>query len=556
MKRLLVLFLIIGISLTACNKPEESEVVTDDISAQHQMIKDRLAAYAPVEFNAKNIDISHLSERQIQMLHKLTEAGKVIDKIFWKQSTNEGTVLRDSLAALDTEEAKDYLHYLNINFGPYDVIYDQTRFVGKGAEVRPEGGGFYPVDMTREEFNAHLEAHPECEKDFKSQYTVIVRDENGGLKAVPYSEYFTETDKAAQLLMEAADLCDNESFKKYLIMRAEAMKSNEYFESDLQWMSLEGNDIDIVIGPIENYEDEIFNYKTSHEVVVMVKDPEAGAVLQIFKDNMNHFQSNLPTEGDYKSLDLGEGNVIQVVNVVYFGGDCMKGTKTIAAALPNDPKVAEAKGRKLSMYINHMKAKYQQIVKPIAEVLLSEEWLKEVDEKAFTNFVTLHEVSHALGPKWVNKTNEDIREALENRYSAIEEAKADILSMFNHKLLFDKGIFDAKYIKQAQATYLAGLYRSIRFGTGAHCTANFIQLNFLQEFGAIAVVDGKFVINEEKFFDGVAALAKMILDVEANGDLDGADKLIAKYGQKTPEIEANIERLKDLPRDIDTRYKF
>lgn len=558
MKKLALLLLMVSFIMAGCGKSDKApEEAGNENTITHEELKSRLAAYAEVEFNRDNIDISHLSERQIQMIAKLTEAGEIIDELFWHQSTPEGIKVRDSLAALDTEEAQDFLHYVNINYGPYDVIHDQTRFVGSGPETRPECGGFYPVDMTKAEFENHIANNSVDAEAFKSQYTIITRDEDKALRAVPYHELYAEQIEAlAVKLEEAAELCDNESLKNYLLLRAEAVRTDEYFESDLVWMELEGNDVDLVIGPIENYEDGLFNYKTAFECVIMVKDPAAGKALQDFKDNMNYFQQNLPTKDKYKELDLGEGNVIQAVNAVYFGGDCKKGTKTIAAALPNDPKVAEAKGRKLSMYINHMQAKFNKIVVPIAQVLLTEEWAAQVDATAFTNFVTLHEVSHATGPKYINGGEEDIRGALKDRYSAIEETKADILSMYNHKLLADKGYFTPEYIKKAQATYVAGLYRSIRFGTGAHCTANYIQLNYLQKFGAIEFIDGKFSINEDIFFNGVEKLAALILDIEANGNYDGAGKIIATYGNKTPEIKANIERLKDLPRDIDTYYNF
>lgn len=557
MKRFIIFILLVGISLTSCTKEDVTEAPMGGKDEKDLTMKDKIAAYALVEFTEENIDISHLTEQQRMLLMLLSDAGRVADNIFWRQSTPNGVAVRDSILQIGTPEASDILRYMQLNYGHYDVIYGQKRFAGSGPDVRPEGGGFYPVDMTKQEFEDHIATNPDDEELFKSQYTVITRTEGGSLEATPYSKYYPEVQAISHLLQEASNFCNNPSLQEYLRLRSDALMTDEYYASDLAWMDLERNDIDIVIGPIENYEDGLFNYKTAFECVVMVKDPKASKELQVFKDNMNYFQENLPTEGDYKKDDLGDGNIIQVVNAVYFGGDCNKGTKTIAAALPNDPKVAEAKGRKLSMYINHMKAKFNKIVAPIAEVLLDKKWAKYVDVDAFTAFVTLHEVSHATGPKYVTGTTDvDVRGALKERYSAIEETKADILSMYNHKLLLDKGIYDAEYIKKAQATYVAGLYRSIRFGTGAHCTANFIQLNYLQEAGAIVFEKGKFSINEDNFFDGVAGLAKLILDLQAAGDYEKAGAIIKKYGQKTEEIEKNIKRLSHLPRDIDTQYIF
>lgn len=556
MKQILTYCLVslIIILFASCGKNEEMKQ-PEKMTEQQQMIKERLAAYAKVEFNEKNIDLSGLTNREKKLLKVLREAGVLADGIFWKQSCPDGLLVRDSLAKFDSDEARDFLNYVNINYGPYDVIYDEERFVGQGPKTRPSVGGFYPTDMTNDEFEKFTQTNPKLKESLESQYTIVVRD-GDGFKAIPYSQYYPEISDLARKLDEAAELCDNESLKKYLTLRAEALRTNDYYQSDLAWMDLKDNNIDIVIGPIENYEDGMFGYKTAFECVVMVKDPNASKELQDFKANMDYFQSNLPSDGAYKSEKLGGGNIIQVVNAVYFGGKCQKGTKTIAAALPNDPRVAEAKGRKLSMYKNHMEAKFNKIVKPIGECILDEKWVKYVDAKAFTGFVTLHEVSHALGPKYVTGTKNEVRKALKQYYSPIEECKADILSMYNHKLLRDKKYYNNEYIKKAQATYLAGLYRSIRFGTGAHCVSNYIQLNYLQTTGAIDNVKGKFVINEAIFFDKVAELAKIILDIQSKGDIKAAGDLIGKYGQQTGSIQKNIELLKAIPRDIDTYYKF
>jgi hypothetical protein len=556
MKKLLIFCLVSLIAVISISCDNSGGFKKNDQNAEQQaMIKERLSEYAKVEFNEKNTDLSGLSSRDKKLLKVLRSAGELADAIFWKQSCADAIAIRDSLAKSKSKDAKDMLSYVKINYGPYDVIYDEERFVGNGPQTRPPVGGFYPQDMKNTDFDNFVMANPKLKESLESQYTVIVRDGNG-FKAIPYSQYYPEINSLAAKLDEAAELADNPSLKNYLTLRAQALRTDDYYKSDLAWLDLKDNNIDVVIGPMENYQDGMFGYKTAFECVIMVKDPVATKELQDFKANMDYFQTNLPTDGAYKKDKLGEGNVIQVVNAVYFGGDCQKGTKTIAAALPNDPKVAEAKGRKLSMYKNHMEAKFSKIVKPIGEELLDAKWAKYIDSKAFTGFVTLHEVSHALGPKYVNGTKTEIRKALKQYYSPIEECKADVLSMYNHKLLKDKNYYNGEYIKKAIATYLPGLYRSIRFGTGAHCISNFIQLNYLQTTGAVDVVNGKFVINESLFFNKIADLAKLLLDIEAKGDIKGAGDLISKYGQQTEAIQKNIERLKKIPRDIDTYYNF
>lgn len=553
MKLLKILSLIlITFFVLSCAKEEEMKVETPQANEHTEMIKERIKSYAPIEIS---VSLNGLTENQKILIKKLVKAGMLADRIFWKQSAHDAVAVRDSLQALTGEDAETMLKYVNINYGPYDVIYDQGRFVGDSPARRPIQGGFYPIDLTKEEFEAYLAANPTEADALKGQYSIIER--NGDkLKAIPYHEYYPEQIEIAKLLDEAAEYAENESLKKYLKLRAEAFRTDNYLDSDLAWMDIKDNDIDFVLGAIENYEDELFEYRSAYEAVVMVKDPEATAELDMYKQNINNFQERLPIDKSKIKMDLGDDNIIQVVNVVYFGGDCQKAIKTIAAALPNDPRVAEAKGRKLSMYKNHMEAKFDVIVAPIGKILLSPEIAQYVDRKAFTSFVTLHEVSHALGPKYVNNDGKNtVSDALKDKYSAIEECKADILSMYNHKHLLDLGIYDEEYIKKAKATYLAGLYRSIRFGTGAHANANYIQLNFLREKGAIVKDEnGKFSINDEIFFDKVAELAHLILTTQLDGDYKRADEILTKYAVLSPEIQAEIDLLKDIPRDIDTKY--
>ncbi len=531
-------------------KMPETEVKNEKI----EELNARIGAYAAVDLQ---VDLSHLTERERTLISKLIEAGKIIDKIFWYQASHDAIAVRDSLAAINSDEAKKYLEFVMLNYGPYDDLSDKARFVGDGPDRRPLGGGFYPSDMTKEEFEEFVKANPNLEAAMKNDYTIITRD-NGVLKAVPYSIYYKESQELALKLEEAAQFADNESLRNYLIQRANSIRTDNYFPSDMAWMDITDSNVDIVIGPIENYQDEMFNYKTAHEAVIMVKDPEATKELEMYKANLDNFEKHLPIEDKFKNKTIGDGNIIQVCNVLYFGGDCNQAIKTIAAALPNDPKVADAKGRKLSMYKNHMEAKFTAIVKPIGELMFSAERSKYLSSKAFTSFVTLHEVSHALGPKYTSTASkEEIRSALKDRYSAIEETKADILSMYNHKYLLESGQYESEYIKQAITTYVAGLYRSIRFGGGAHFRANLIQLNFLKEKGAILKnANGKFDIDETIFFNIVEELAREILTIQIEGDYAKAGEILDKYSVITPEIENEIKALADIPRDINPKYIF
>ena len=542
------------VTLAACSKNENNPKMSEpETNTEIQAFVD---AFAPV---AIDVDLSNLTEREKLLVAKLAEAGKICNEIFWQQSCHDAIAVRDSLSKLNDINSQLMLNLVNIYYGPYNKMNEYKRFVGNGPDVRPLCGGFYPIDMTKEEFEKHIADNPQDKAAFESQYTVIVRDENGKLKAVPYHEYYKQTAELAKLLDEAAELCDNPSLKKYLTLRAEAVRTDDYFKSDWQWMDLKDNNIDVVIGPIENYEDGLFNYKTAFEAVVMVKDAEATKDLEMFKSIISEVQNRLPWDKKYYVPAQQSGTVLQMVNVAYFGGDCQKATKTIAAALPNDPNVYEKKGGKKSMYKNLMEAKFDKIVAPIGQTLLSPELHQFIDKKAMISFVTMHEVSHNLGRGFVFGQNDlTVRKALKEKYSPLEELKADISSMFAHKVMFDLGKIDNDYLKKTVVTYIAGLFRSMRFGTeSAHGIANCIQFRYLYENGAITKnQDGTYGFDENKFFDVVSNLTKTVLEIQSEGDYKRGTDFVNKYGNITPELQAEFDKIKSIPADLNSTYKF
>lgn len=554
-KNFTILLLASVIILTSCSKEEEvQEFNTQDTNLE--MVKERIKAYSPTKITA---DISDLTENQKKVVEYLVKAGKVSDDIFWMQNTPDAISIRDSLANSDSESSDVYLEYVKINYGPYDEIYGGERFVGDGPSIRPAGGNFYPTDLSKEDFENYVSENPEVESDFTSLYTVI-RDEDSVLKAVPYHEaYADKVDELAGYLEKAAEYADNPSLKSYLELRAKAIRTDEYYESDMAWMDLTGNDIDVVIGPIESYADKLLGYKTSYESIVMIKDKKASEQLEMFESNIDVFESKLPYDKKYIRMTAGKGTVLQVVNVAYFGGHGQQGTKTIAASLPNDPRVHKQKGAKKSMFKNMMEAKFDQIVRPIGDIILEPSLREYVDQEAFTSFVTLHEVSHTLGRGYVyGKKDVTVSSVLKERYSALEECKADIVGMWNISVMHELGLIDDEYVKKSKATFVAGLYRSIRFGSEkAHGKGNLIQLNFLMDKGAITTnEDGTLGINDEIFFDVVGELAGKVLTIQAEGNYEEAGNLFKDYGVVKPRIEENIEKLKDIPRDLNTTYDF
>lgn len=555
MKKLVLLILVstLAIAFMSCNKQEGNVMNTEPKEVQE--LKDKLSAFTEYEITT---DLSALTENEKKVVQKLVEAAKLADVIFWKQSNADGIAIRDSLAKLNTPFAKDLLKFVNINYGPYDVIFSQTRFVGDGPSKKPAGANLYPADLTKEDFEKYVKDHPEQKAELESQYTIVKRD-GDKLIAVPYYKEYPEIEQIAKLIDEASEFADDPSLKRYLKIRAKAFRTDDYFESDMAWMDMTKSNIETVIGPIENYLDNLFNYKTAWECGVFVKDEEATKELQVLKSKIDNLEQNLPYDKKYIRPSAGGlGNVLNIVNVVYFAGDFQEAVKTIATSLPNDPKVHEIKGSKKLMFKNMMEAKFEKIVMPIAQELMSEEDVKFVDKKAFTSFVTLHEISHTLGRGFVFGNDKlSVRAGMKDLYSTIEEAKADILSMYNHQYLIEQSVYPQDYLRKATATYLAGLFRSMRFGKEeAHGGANFIQFNFLRSNGAIELVDGKFKINNEIFMQKVAELAKIVLTLEAEGDYAGATDLIAKYGHENKEIEDAIAKLSKIPRDLDTKYNI
>lgn len=539
--------IVLLIAVAGCQKPKEKPM------EEKSELQKKIDAYAKIEINVK---MDHLSPREKELVNTLVKAGEIADEIFWKQTAYDAAAVRDMLKSKTDKASKEALEFVMINYGPYDRE-DRKRFIGDGPQGHPDGAAFYPADMTKEEFEKYIKANPKEEKELTGLYTVVVR-ENGKLKAVPYHQmYKAELEAMSALLQKASDLADNESLKKYLAARARAILTDDYYESDVLWMKLKDNNIDVVIGPIENYEDNMFNYKAAYEAAVMIKDPEGTKELQIFQSHLDALEQNLPQKKEYIRSSAGKANVLEVVNIAYFGGDFQKGIKTIAASLPNDPKVHDEYGGKKQMYKNLMEAKFEKIVKPIGEKIVAEDFRKYIDAHSFTTFVTMHEVSHTLGRSYVYGNDKlDVRKALTDLHSAIEEAKADVLGIYNMDYFKRQGMYDEEAMKRHYVTYLVGLFRSIRFGAEeAHGKANIAQMVFLKEQGAVARdANGYWTINFEKFQSGVAALGKVLLEIEAEGNYEGAKNFLEKYGKLTDDIKADLAKMTDIPRDLNTTY--
>lgn len=520
------------------------------------MIEERLKAYAVVDLRA---DTSMLDENQRRVLLKLVEAAKAIDPIFWHQSAHEALSVKAELERSRRPEDKTILEYVLVNYGPFDRRFENARFYGKG-EPKPDGAGFYPHDLTKEEFQGYIDAHPEVREDFE-KLNILIRRRGTELVAVPYEdEYRTHLEKAAQALREASQWADNPSLERYLGLRADALLSGDFYESNLAWMELEDNLLDTVIGPIEVYEDQLMGLKASYEANVMIKDPEQSARLDVYKQYLNRLEHSLPMEERYKRDSVGLGNKLEIVNIAYFAGDYNAGIKTIAASLPNDERVIRAKGAKKQIYQNVLGAKFRMILEPIAEVLVDPEQRPHVSQDAFVTNTLQHEISHTLGPvKVYGREDLTVRKALEERYSSVEECKADIVGIHNSAYFHKVDVFSEDEVRSNYVTYLAGIFRSIRFGAeSAHAKGMAIQLNYLLREGGIEydAAAGTYRVEFERFPAAVDKLAEEVLTIEATGDYDRAGDLLETYGELTPEVEASLARLADIPVDVRFTYEY
>ena len=513
-------------------------------------LKDKINQFATTELK---YDERLLDERQKVVVEKLYMAAKIMDEIFLDQVYAKNKEIQSELAAKNDEQSKLVKEYFDIMFGPFDRLEDDQPFYGH--DMKPEGANFYPEDMTKEEFLNWIKEHPDDEKAFTSEFTMIRRD-GDKLAAVPYSEYYAESlGRAAELLNEAAEYADNTSLKKYLTTRAAAFLSNDYYKSDMAWMDLKDHTIEVVIGPYEVYEDELFNYKAAFECFLTIKDPEESKKLEIFAKYLNDIERNLPNPEEDKNFKRGSESPIMVVQEVFSAGDTKAGVQTLAFNLPNDERVREAKGSKKVMIKNMHEAKFKIQLMPIAKLVLDEADVANVTFDAFFNHTLMHEMSHGVGPGkiTINGRETEVKKELMETYSKIEECKADVLGMYNNVFMIEKGVYPKEFEKELWPSFLAGIFRSIRFGIGgSHGAGNAIIFNYLLENGAYNYDEStqKLSVNQETIYPVVKDLANKILIIQAKGDYAGAKALINKYAIETASMKSIIQKLKAIPVDI------
>ena len=554
MKRLILLFA--AVAAASCQpKPATTESsASTPAAATSSIAADTPQRLAQLPRTVIDYDRSLLDDNERQVVAKLIEASKQIDEIYWRQVSENNPALRDKLTKQAGNSALDRagLDYFIANKGPWDRLKGDEPFIG--TTKKPAGASFYPADMTKEELEKYVAAHPDKKDQLEGLFTVV-RREGANLVGIPYGTYYKDAlDQAATHLREAANISNDGALKRFLVLRADAFKSDNYRDSDMAWMDLTGN-IEVVIGPYEVYEDNLFNYKASYESFVTVVDKPESAKLAAYAKALPDMERNLPEPEQYKNPNRGSESPIKVVQELYTAGDARRGVQTAAFNLPNDEVVREKKGSKKVLLKNVMDAKFRQSGKPISARVLDPSLQSLVSFDAYFNHTLFHELSHGLGPGFLTQPDGkrvEVRIPLKELFSTVEECKADVLGVWNLLYAQQHGLVTAFNERQLLATYAGLMFRSTRFGVGeAHGRGTAIQWNWLREHGAVTpIAGGRFTVDFAKSRDAVRDLATELLTIEATGDYPRAKTLLDRYGKETPEMAAVNATLKDIPVDI------
>jgi len=526
-----------AILIASCSAEAPPEAAVEPLVT----VEPRPEIYAEFALTA---DLSVLTENQHEMIGLLIAASEIMDGLFWRQAY--GDDYEDWLASLGVAEER---RFAELNYGPWDRLDDEKPFI-KGVGAKPLGANFYPVDMTREEFDAaYLPGK-------NGHYSLIRRDESGELILIPFHvAYADELLAAARLLREAADLAESQDFANYLKLRAAALISDEYQVSDLYWMDVKDNEVDVVIGPIEFYEDRLFGHRAAYESYVLIKDLEWSASLARFATFLPELQQGLPVPDEYKQESPGSDSDLNAYDVVYYAGHSNAGSKTIAINLPNDDEVQLQKGTRRLQLKNAMQAKFDKILEPIADELVDEAQRRHVTFDAFFANTMFHEVAHGLGIKNTITGKGLVREALLEIDGSIEEGKADILGLYMVSELQEAGELGDVDLRDYYVTFMTSVFRSIRFGaSSAHGKANMVRFNFFVERGAFVrnAETGRYSVDFDRMHEAIAALSEKLLTLQGDGDYEGALELTNTKGVIGDQLQADLDRLTraSIPVDI------
>lgn len=533
--------LLIAGTLTACGDHNEATTPTSvNLLPEYQ---DRLDIYKTVTLNA---DLSHLSANQKQMLSLLIEASDIIDGLFWQQAFGQDK--KSFLASISDEKVREFAR---INYGPWDRLNGDKAFL-TNTPAKSHGAQFYPADMTKAEFEKATF------NDKNGLYSLVLRTDNGELSSIAFSEaYSDEINRIAVILEKASTLADDKEFANYLNMRAKALRNDDFQASDFAWMDMKNNPIDIVIGPIETYEDQLFGYRAAFESYVLIKDMSWSEKLAKYAEFLPELQRGLPVSNKYKTEVPGSDADLNAYDVIYYAGHANAGGKTIAINLPNDEQVQLEKGTRRLQLKNAMRAKFDAIMTPISETLIVAEQRKNVTFTAFFANTMFHEVAHGLGIKNTINGKGTVRQSLKEHASALEEGKADILGLYMIRQLLAKNVITEGALEDYYTTFLAGIFRSVRFGaSSAHGKANMVRFNYFAEQGAFTRNEqGLYKVNVAKMTAAIDSLSELILTLQGNGDYDGVEQLVAKSGLINSSLAEDLASLEKANIPVDITFK-
>ena len=500
-----------------------------------------------------------LTARERQLAEKLVQAQHYIEDIFWRQSDPEGLELYKRLSKSQDATNRKVVRMLKINGSRFDLLKDNAPFVG--TQKMPEGRGFYPEDLTRAQAEKYVADHPDKKDAIYGPFTVVRRNAAGELDGIPYHvQYRQWLEPAAKLLRDAAALTSDGKFAKFLRLRADALLSDNYYESDVAWLELENPKFDVIFAPYETYTDTLLGVKTSYGGALLIRNEEESAKLAVYQKYVPQIQDALPLAAEDRPSKAGHLAPMEVMDAPFRSGDLRHGYQAVADNLPNDPRIHQEKGSKQIFFKNFMDARVRVVVLPIAKQLMRSDQAAIVSGEAYMAGTLMHEIAHGLGPAFARKDGKqaDIRESIGPLYSALEEAKADIVGLYGLKWLVDHDAQPKDVLAAAYAAHVADQFRTVRFSIAeAHGRGEMMEFNYMVEQKAITRdASGKYAVDMDRMPDVVAALAKELLEIEATGDRARAEAWFAKYEKMPPELESSLKSLTGVPVDIDPEWSF
>ncbi|MBX7151457.1 hypothetical protein K1X84_07440 [bacterium] len=548
-------FMVLAVCLaTACSKP------VDHGNVNEKQLDQYLSQYAPYPMS---FDASGYNEKDKTILKKLVQAADYLDTIYWLQTSHYAMHLRDSLSQIKNNRVADkLLTLIKRNAGPWEALNNDTTFYGV-RNFYP-GHEYYPYGMTAEKFDQYFATLSEDQKrEFMNPYTVIREDGKGGYKAMPYHEEFKPyVEKIASLLNESADLSDDPSFAKVLRLKAQSLLTDNYYDADVAWIDMNSSKFDLVFGPYETYADGIKGVKANYEAYIEIIDQEESAKLEVYKKYLKEMEENLPVPNEYKSVVEGLTAKFVIVRDIYRAGEGIIAYQAVATNLPNDAEVHAKKGTKKTFWKNMLEARFNTIIRPVSMRLIDTAQTQYLSEQGFFQFVVMHEICHAVGPRVVkigSNKGMPVNAAIGPDYNALEEAKADIAGMHSLVYLMDKGVIEKEKEKYFYVSYLGTLFRSIRFGTNqAHGKAALLSLNYLTQKGAVRYDESgkRWSVEFSKMRAGAKDLAADLVKLLGDGDTKKVQAFFDQWTYTSPQLQTSLDAVKDIAVDVLPTYSI